>query len=400
MLSTLDFLIRIIVAAALGLLVGSEREKSLKQRLAGPRTFSIICLLGSLLSVLTYYNFPLSEYFPIVGMIAIFSYTYYAYRTGRKILGMTTLMLFPIIYLIGLFVGFGFFIQAVASIFILLALLVSGKTLHEKIESLRSSEINEMIEFGLILFVIYPLLPKEPIVFNGFVIDLFILFAFILLLSLINLLAFISSRIFKRASVILTGFISGVISSTVAIIFFAKHNKKSGIVGAGASIMGSFARNAILLLAVIPQDFVLLFPYFIGITAIPAIFIFRERRYARTKMVVKQPFSLFGGIKIAVTLFICIVFLQLISTYSPSSVPMASLFSGSVSSAYTILSLGTISDRVSLIISARAVVLAIMGSTISTALAAVMYGNKKYYQPIILQLLISFLFSGLYLIFI
>lgn len=399
MLSSFDFIIRIVVAAALGLLIGSERERSLKQRLAGPRTFSIICLLGSLLSVLTYYNFPLSEYFPILGMIAIFAYTYYAYKTGRKILGMTTLMLFPIIYLMGLFVGFGFFIQAVASVFILLALLVSGKTLHEKIESLRSSEINEMIEFGLILFVIYPLLPKEPIVFNGFAIDLFVLFAFIVLVSLINFMAFLASRMLRKSTVGLLGFAGGVVNSTVAISFFAKEKDHNSVTGARAAILGSFVRNFVLLAAVIPQDLIHLLPFFVIIMIIPIILIFIERKQARSKLVVEQPFSLWSGIKLSIALFLCMLAFQVISLYAPKYIVPTALFTGAVSSAYTILSLSPIADKVGPAIISDSVVLAIMGSILVSIIAAVMYGKKKFYKPLVIQLVISLIIAVLYLMF-
>jgi len=399
MLSAINFIIRIIIAAALGILIGSERERSLKQRMIGPRTFSIICLFGSLLSILTYYDFPLSEIFPLLGMVAIFSYTYYAYKKGKKILGITTLMLLPIVYLIGLFVGFGFYIQAVASVFILLAILISGKTIHEKIEQLRGSEVNEMIEFGLILFVVYPLLPKEPIVINGFMIDLFVLFAFIVLVSLINFMAFLASRIFKKATVGLMGFTSGIINSTLAISFFAKKKDRNSVTGARAAVLGSLVRNLVLLGAVIPQFFLHLLPFFAIIIAIPAVLIFRERKQARSKIFVGQPFSLLNGIKLSVALFICMLIFQAISLYFPKYIIPTALFTGAASSAYTILSLSPIADKVGLEVISNSVVFAVMGSLIISGVAAVMYGKKQFYKPIIIQLAVSFIIAALYLVF-
>ena len=399
MLDAFDFIIRIVVASALGVLIGSERERALKQRMAGPRTFAVVCFFGSLLSLATYYEFPMSEYFPILGLATVFGYTYYAYRAGAKILGIATLMLIPIAYLMGIFVGFGFYVQAVASVFILLAILLSGKTMHEKIEHLRGSEVNEMIEFGLILFVMYPLLPKEPVVFNGFAIDLFVLFAFIVLVSLINFMAFLASRVLRKANVGLLGFASGVINSTVALSFFAKKKDNCSVTGARAALLGSLVRNLVLLGAVIPQDFMHVLPFFLVVMAIPAFLIFMERKLARAKISVEQPFSIVSGVKLSVTLFICMLAFQAISLYAPGYIMPAALFTGAASSAYTILSLSPIADKMGPAVISDSVVLAIMGSMIISAVAVLMYGKKQYYNPLLIQLGISFLAAILYLLY-
>ena len=399
MLDAFDFIIRIVVASALGVLIGSERERALKQRMVGPRTFAVVCFFGSLLSLSTYYDFPMSEYFPILGLAAVFGYTYYAYREGAKVLGIATLMLIPIAYLMGTFVGFGFYIQAVASVFILLAILLSGKTMHEKIEHLRGSEVNEMIEFGLILFVMYPLLPKEPVVFNGFVIDLFVLFAFIVLVSLINFMAFLASRVFRKANVGLLGFASGVINSTVALSFFAKKKDSCCVTGARAALLGSLVRNLVLLGAVIPQDFMHVLPFFLVVMAIPTFLIFRERKMARSKISVEQPFSIMSGVKLSITLFICMLAFQAISLYAPGYIMPAALFTGAASSAYTILSLSPIADKMGPAVISDSVVLAVMGSMIISAVAVLMYGKKQYYYPLLIQLGISFLAAIIYLMY-
>ncbi|MEM2974394.1 MAG: hypothetical protein QW112_02100, partial [Candidatus Micrarchaeia archaeon] len=359
---------------------------------------SLICLFGSLLVTMTYYDIPVSEYFPIMGLAGVLAYTYYLYKIGARTLGLSTLMLIPITYLMGVFVGFGFYLQAVASVFILLFILISGKTLHEKIEHLKGSEINEMIEFGLILFVVYPLLPKEPIVFNGFMIDLVMLFLFIILVSLINFMAFLASRIFKKATVGMLGFASGVINSTVAISFFAKRDGRASSTGARAALLGSLVRNLVLLGAVIPQDFITLLPFFALIIAIPTIMIFMERKQAKSKISVEQPFSILSGIKLSITLFICMLIFQAISLYAPGYVVPTALFTGAASSAYTILSLSPIADKLGPIVIAESIIFAMMGSFIVSGVTAVLYGRRSFYKPILIQLAISFAIAAIYLL--
>jgi hypothetical protein len=157
-------------------------------------------------------------------------------------------------------------------------------------------------------------------------------------------------------------------------------------------------RSILLLGAVIPQFFLHLAPFFFFTIFIPAIMIFRERKQARSKIIVEQPFSLISGIKLSITLFVCMLVFQAISLYAPKYVVPTALFTGAISTAYTILSLSPIADKVGLTIISESIILAVMGSILISAIASVLYGKKKFYMPLLIQLAVTFIIAVVFFI--
>jgi len=91
---------------------------------------------------------------------------------------------------------------------------------------------------------------------------------------------------------------------------------------------------------------------------------------------------------------------QIIVLYAPIYLLPTALFTGAVSSAYTILSLSPIADKVGPAIISDAIVLAIMGSMLVSGIVSVIYGKKSFYNPILVQLVISLIITVLYIIFV
>lgn len=386
-----SFLLKILLGIAIGAIIGSERERMLRQRFAGLRTFTLVSLFGAMCGLLTFMEIPLVEFFPIIGLIVIATYTYNIFRsTEFKLLGMTTLVVIPLTYLIGVLIGFGYIIEATASAFVILGVLLIGRSLHKKIESLTENEANEIVQFGLILFVLFPLVPKEPVVVDGFVIDFVLFFELIILVSLINFIAFLINRFFKAATIALTGFMGGVINSTVTVHMFAR-KKGDGVnytIGGTAAILGSLVRNFILIGVIVPSTLETLLPMFVIIISLMLFFIFTERRQFKSKMKVEQPFSLASGIKLAVALFVAVVVFELISRNLPTTYMIgASFIGGLISSAYTVLSLSMIGQNIGAHTLSVSVLMTIVGSCIVSAVIARMYGSKKFAKDIVLQTL-------------
>ena len=95
-IETMEIILRIVVATALGGLVGSERERMLKQHSAGLRTFAFVTMLGGLAGIAVVLGLPFAELFPLVGFAAIVAYSYFVFREkGIEALGMTTLSVMP-----------------------------------------------------------------------------------------------------------------------------------------------------------------------------------------------------------------------------------------------------------------------------------------------------------------
>jgi uncharacterized membrane protein (DUF4010 family) len=132
--------------------------------------------------------------------------------------------------------------------------------------------------------------------------------------------------------------------------------------------------------------------------AILSVFLFKERRHLKMRLMIEQPFSVIGGVKLAGALFVCVLFFQLISEFLPSYLAPASLLGGAVSSAYTIISLGLLSltvDAKTLLISAVA---AMIGSYSVSAGVAKLCGKKKFGDSVLLQTGLLILASVVYVV--
>jgi len=379
----LELVLKIAVAAALGGIVGSERESVLKQRLAGLRAFALVTMLGGLAGALVYQDIPVADTLPALGFIAVVAYAYLMFRKRKTIaIGTSTLSLIPIMYLIGLMAGLGMLWEAAAIEFVVLAVMAARRSLHHRADSMAEKELNEMIQFGLILFVIFPLLPKTPITIDGIAVDLVMLFGFILLVSLLNLLAFLANRIFRAETGTLTGFIGGVINSSLTIHYIAKKKEGDGTAarssGATAAMLGSIARNALLAAVVMPDIFTLLLPLFAIIGSVMIVLIWLERRATRSSMEVEQTFTVISGVKLAAMLLVILVAFQLVAKSLPEYVPLLSLISGAVSSGYTMLSLGTVYISIGVHGTIQAVALTIVGSFATSVAVAFIYGSRKF----------------------
>jgi len=404
-IETMEIILRIAAATALGGLVGSERERMLKQHTAGLRTFAFVTMLGSLAGVAVSLGLPFAELFPLIGFAAIVAYSYFIFKEkGIEALGMTTLSVMPIMYLIGLMSGLGMLEEAAAIGFIVLAVLLAGRSLHKAVDTLDEKEINEVIQFGLILSVVFPILPVTPVVFDGISIDFMLLFGFVLLVSLLNLLAFLVHRIFRTETSTLTGFIGGVINSSITIHNIAKKKDGGGHTsrasGATAAMLGSIARNALLAAVVMPDIFMMLLPLFAIIGSVMVVLIYMERKEAKSMAEVEHTFTVINGLKLAAILLVILAAFQLMANHFPNYVPLLSLVSGAVSSGYTVLSLGTIYATIGVKETILSIALTIIGSFATSTAVAYIYGSKRFGTAVLKETLIAAVLLLGYVLFI
>lgn len=375
----LDFIIKIAFAVALGAIIGSEREKILRQRFAGIRTFSLISLFGAILGIIAFFDFPFAYLFPIIGMIAITAYTYYIFRSvGLQLLGMATLVTIHLTYFVGLLAGIGYFQPAIATTFIILGVLLIGRSLHRYIEHLSDREIGEIVQFGLIIFVLFPIIPKEPLVINGIVIDLVLYLALVLLVSLISFLAFLANRLFKFGSTF-SGFLGGIVNSTAMIYMLAKKSEKRKTYTSAvmAAIFGSILRNSLLTFVFLQELAVPLVVFFFAILAIAAIFIiFEKREYGIFP--IEQPFSLSEGIKFATILFFGSIIFQVVSQNFQNLVVLASFLGSTVSTALVIFSLSISVPRVGIHVTEQSIIVAIAGSMVMNVVVSAFQRKKEF----------------------
>jgi uncharacterized membrane protein (DUF4010 family) len=394
MMNVIDFLIKVILGTCLGAVIGSEREISLKQRTMGLRTFALLSLFGSLTVTFYLMSLPLSEFYPIIGFVFVFVYTYVSYMSVKMKYGLSTLICIPFAYLIGVLVGFDQYSIATSLTFVISAVLLIGEYLHRYIESLKKEEINEMIQFALILFVIFPLLPDNPITWSGLTFDLKLFFEIILLISLFNLFAFLCERFFRKKDAIAAGFLYGIINSTIATYYFAKMVKKDYEKGALSAILGSTVRNFIITIALLHYAFSqILLAFFLIVIILLGIILIVGKRGSHAKLPIYTPFNISNGIAAAFAIFSASLLMQILSVNFEFFVPLASFLGSMISSALIIASLSTVSLSAATI--EHSIILAIAGSLITNAITVTIKNPefaKSYYAKIALLILVCAIF--------
>ncbi len=151
---------RIALAAALGLFLGLEREWS--QKSAGIRTFSLISLLGAVFVVLDQVALL------VVGGVLVIAQGVLLAVEGlvednEEGLSLTTSVSMLVAYGVGALVASGFLIEGVTVAVLSSLLLVLKRELHDIAWGLSREELRSATEFAILAFVVYPLLPADPI---------------------------------------------------------------------------------------------------------------------------------------------------------------------------------------------------------------------------------------------
>ncbi len=159
----LEFLKMLVISAAVGGLVGIERE--LKERvIAGMRTFMLVSMFGTL-SVYIAEGLN-ARYFVLVALFGIiFMGLLLGIVKNMSLwdIGITTPIVFIITFLLGVIIGLGLYLEGISSGIIITAILVSKRYSENFKETLTHKEIQNALEFGLIAFVLYPVVPDKTI---------------------------------------------------------------------------------------------------------------------------------------------------------------------------------------------------------------------------------------------
>ena len=246
MASEVTFVYDLLVAIAVGALVGLEREHHRDEHmvLAGIRTFPLVSVSGFILSYLAGLHPDLDE-LVIVGLVIVAAFAmgllYIQYEL--KIPGFTTPLAFIVTYIAGVLIGYDHILEAVVLSVATTFLLISKKHLHKFAQLLTESEIVGALEFITIGFVLYPLalglhLTGPFAVFGrGGSLDLSTTILIVIFVSSISFISFLIVR-WKGPSrgLRFSGLLGGLVNSEAATASICSlASEREGIVSAAAS---------------------------------------------------------------------------------------------------------------------------------------------------------------------
>ncbi|SDC26425.1 MgtC/SapB family protein [Natrinema hispanicum] len=219
-----ETVVRIALAGALGMFLGLEREWS--QKSAGIRTFSLISLLAAVFTVLAIETeSAIGEGLLVLGGVLVIVQGVLLAVQGLMSedetgLSLTTSVSMLVAYGVGALVAVGFILEGVTVAVLSSLLLVLKRELHEFAWGLSHEEMRSTIEFAILAFVIYPILPAETTVeFAGLAIPLEpqVIWLMVVAVAGIGIANYAIVTTYGGRGIAITGFFGGLASSTAVV---------------------------------------------------------------------------------------------------------------------------------------------------------------------------------------
>lgn len=322
----------LVVALAIGLLIGLEREwrkqDSDDHARIGIRTFGFMGLLGGLAGAL---QSSLGPWLAPASLLALAILLVNDRRAGGKsnvaVLteDMTTLVAAMVTALLGMLATTGAIELAVACAVIVVALLYFKPTLHGLVGKLTETELKATVRFLVISLVILPVLPDQGYgpyqAFNPRNTWLMVV-----MISAMSFIGYFAIRALGATmGVLATGFFGGLVSSTATTMTFAKLASDRPAVGrtfaAGAILSNAImAVRVVILTAILAPSLAMALAVPLGLATAAAggfvAFIWHTARQGKMeseKVSFANPFELTEAIKFALFLTVVLILERFLS---------------------------------------------------------------------------------------
>ncbi|QLD87802.1 MgtC/SapB family protein [Natronomonas salina] len=247
-----DNVVALVLAAALGMFLGLEREWS--DKTAGIRTFSLVSLLAAAFTILDSQLLLLSGALLVVVFGIILGVQGLLGQVGT--LSLTTSASLLVAYGVGALVGSGLVLEGVTVAVVSSLLLVLRQELHGVAGALSKEEVQAGAEFAILAFVLYPLLPPEErtITLAGLSVDIEprVVWLMVVFVAGIGIVNYAIVRLYGGRGIAVTGFFGGLASSTAVVGTMLDHvNQRPEAAAYGvAAVLLSNASMAIRNLAI------------------------------------------------------------------------------------------------------------------------------------------------------
>ncbi|WP_167106930.1 DUF4010 domain-containing protein [Mycobacterium sp. DL592] len=213
-----------LVALAIGLLLGFERERSHSRKLpAGSRSFALLALAGAVAA-----SFDIRVV--LVGLLGVGALLALAYfRTSSDDPGTTTEIAALVVYLLGA-LAYTKPALAVALAVVVVVLLVSKSRIHRFAREIVSEiELEDAIKFFVVAFVVLPLLPDRSMGPYG-VLNPAKIWLLVVLLTGIGWLGYIGVRALgPQRGLLITGLAGGFVSASATTASMGRLSRTAGI---------------------------------------------------------------------------------------------------------------------------------------------------------------------------
>lgn len=246
---------KLVLATALGMFLGLEREWS--QKSAGIRTFALISLAAAVFSVLDEPGLLVVGGVSVVASAVLLAVRSFVEETVDG-LSLTTSASMLVAYGVGVLVAQGLFIESVTVAVLSSLLLVLKRELHEFAWGLSREEVRSAVEFTILAFVVFPLLPTETIdPWNA--VQPRLVWSLVVAVSAIGFVNYVLVKRYQGRGYAVTGFFGGLVNSTAVVAEMAKRAKGRadlGDIAVGSILLANAAmafRNAAVVAVFVPE---------------------------------------------------------------------------------------------------------------------------------------------------
>lgn len=326
---------KIVFAAALGLLLGTEREWA--QKPAGMRTFTIITLIATVMTIVDRPALLMLGGALVVFQGGVFAVRGLLYESENYLL--TTAVAMILAYGVGVLIGEGMFFEGVLVGVLATLFLVLRRELHRFAEGLTREEIRSTIEFAVIAFVVFPLLPNEPIGPWG-AINLQAVWLLVVAVSAIGFVNYLIVQWYGTKGIAVTSFSGGIVNSAAVVgelVSRTRNNTDVSEVAVGAILLANAAmalRDLFIATAFVPELFPALGGPLIAIVLSGVILSYLMSDWsADIDLEFESPFNLLTALKFG-GLFLVVLILSAGAQdlFGSSGFLVSSFFSGLISS--------------------------------------------------------------------
>jgi uncharacterized membrane protein (DUF4010 family) len=407
-LTEFDFLIRMLVTAGIGFVLGLEREFSQNSEkgevFAGLRTFILVALLGFLTAYLgitfTYWIF-ISGFLSVVCIVAIS----YWVTSSKGNIGSTTEFAIIFTFLLGGLVLVGSINLSLALTVITLVLLSLKLRLKSMIGQLTQNELFAFIRFVVIALLILPFLPNE---FYGpyEVINPREVGWIIVLISGIGFVGYILMKFLGTdRGILLTSILGGLVSSTLVTFMFSKKSKETPELSKNYAV-GIFAAATIMVIRIFLLVYIfnksmlagLIIPLLIVLlTAFGIALFFYKSNFGKPQTIDKIVLGDPLNIKNAVFFSVFYMGILLLVSYANDTYGTKGIYISSAISALTDIDAIAISVSklggvtMDLLIAQNAILLATLSNTVVKIGIAVFMGSKELKKYVLIGYVFIFI---------
>lgn len=282
-------LLGLLIALAVGLIIGFERgwrsqnhedrraDQGDHQTVTGIRTFALLGLGGGVVALLGMLTSSSVFAAGLLGVAALLIVGYIHTSRATGDLGATTEVAALLTFLLGALAMHGLHLEAAVAAVITAVLLGAKEHIHALLRSLSRLELNASLQLLVIVLVILPLLPDQPMgpwdSLNPRVIGWLVI-----LIAGISFLGYFAVRLLgDRVGLVLTALLGGLSSSTALTLAFSRMARsdasRNALLGAGIALAcGTMALRLLLEVAVVNRALILpLLPGLAGLALVPML---------------------------------------------------------------------------------------------------------------------------------